>query len=132
MNDPSAERPFFETADRVRAADQPPASRAPVIILAVIGLVLHFLLQAVSGEPADLQPAERTGAITFTALSIFVFALILAGLGALMLIGSAARRYRQRTWGEDFGWLFCAALLGGGLGLGLSMALTALGAPPAG
>ena len=127
MNDPSAERPFFETADRVRASDQPPASRAPVIILAVIALVLHFVLQAVSGEPADLLPEERTGAITFTALSIFVFALVLAGLGSLALIGTAARRYRQRTWGEDFGWLFCAALLGGGIGLGVSMALAAFG-----
>lgn len=127
MNDPSAERPFFETADRVRASDQPPASRAPVIILAVIALVLHFVLQAVSGEPADLLPEKRTGAITFTALSIFVFALVLAGLGSLALIGTAARRYRQRTWGEDFGWLFCAALLGGGIGLGVSMALAAFG-----
>ena len=129
MNDPSAERPFFETADRVRASDQPPASRAPVIILAVAVLALHFVLQAVSGEPADLLPEERTGAITFTALSIFVFSLILAGVGSLALIGSAARRYRQRTWGEDFGWLFCAALIGGAVGLGLSMALAALGGP---
>lgn len=65
-----------------------------MIILSVTAMVLHFVLQAVSGQPADLLPAERTGAITFTALSIFVFALILAGLGSLALIGTAAWRYR--------------------------------------
>ena len=127
MNNPSAERPFFETTYRVRASDQPAASRAPVIVLAVTALVLHLVLQAVSGQPADLLPEQRTGAITFTAVSIFVFSLVLAGLGSLALIGTAARRYRQRTWGEDFGWLFCAALLGGGVGLGLSMARAAFG-----
>jgi drug/metabolite transporter (DMT)-like permease len=127
MNEPSAERPFYETANRVRAADQPPASRTPVIILSVFALILSFVMEASARIPADLLPMEASGYFTAKVMGIFVGALILAGLGALLLIGTAARRHRQRTWGEDFGWLLCAALTGSGLGFCLFMALTAPG-----
>lgn len=123
MTEPSAERPFFETTDHVPAASRPAASRSPLMVGAIIAGVLGFALQSRSGIGPDILPHERTGAVTFIAVSLFVSALIIAGLGSVALLGSGARRYKQRTFGEDFGALLAACLLGSVGGLGLAFAL---------
>ncbi len=123
MTEPLAERPFYETTDHVPASARPAASRSPLMIGAIIAGVLGFALQARSGIGPDILPYERTGAITAIAVLLFVSALLIAGLGSLMLLGSAARRYKQRTFGEDFGALLAACFAGSVAGLVLAFAL---------
>lgn len=119
MTEPTGEQPFFES----RKPPPGPASQAPFRIATAIVFIACFILRF-SGEPADLHPAERTGYFTGVVVFTFVYALIAAGLGALLLSASAARKQKQKTFGEEFGWLFCAALIGGGAASVLGHALS--------
>ncbi|WGM39763.1 hypothetical protein [Caulobacter sp. NIBR1757] len=123
MSDGAAERPFYERG-RARSAGALAAgdsrrlflalNAAAALIAAVVIYSVGFLGGGIIG--ADLA-SKVVYLIGYASLPVVGVALLLAVVVTVGLAFTPRRKERRRGWFDDFGPLFLAGLLGGGLAL---------------